>query len=149
MSDSATPWTVTCQAPLSMGFLRQEYWTFSRGFPGSGIEPDSPALAGRFLTVEPPGKPHKVFGEKNKKGGDRSKRGCGIKQGFYLFSLKIDITCQKKSKNSVIKESLTYPFSRPVIFKLFSTKGWISESILQSLQKAKQASILTKKVTQM
>ena len=26
MSDSATPWTVACQAPLSMGFLRQEYW---------------------------------------------------------------------------------------------------------------------------
>ena len=27
MSDSATPWTVACQAPLSMGFSRQEYWS--------------------------------------------------------------------------------------------------------------------------
>ena len=27
MSDSATPWTVTCQAPLSMGFPKQEYWS--------------------------------------------------------------------------------------------------------------------------
>ena len=27
MSDSATPWTVTHQAPLSMGFYRQEYWS--------------------------------------------------------------------------------------------------------------------------
>ena len=27
MSDSATPWTVACQAPLSMGFFRQEYWS--------------------------------------------------------------------------------------------------------------------------
>ena len=26
VSDSATPWTVTCQAPLSMEFSRQEYW---------------------------------------------------------------------------------------------------------------------------
>ena len=33
MSDSSvTPWTVACQAPLSMGFSRQEYWSgFSRG----------------------------------------------------------------------------------------------------------------------
>ena len=30
MSDSVTPWLVTCQAPLSMGFSRQEYWS---GFP--------------------------------------------------------------------------------------------------------------------
>ena len=44
-------WTVASQAPLSMGFPRQEYW---RGlpfpspgdFPGSAIEPMSPALAG-------------------------------------------------------------------------------------------------------
>ena len=27
MSDSVTPWTVACQAPLSMGFSRQEYWS--------------------------------------------------------------------------------------------------------------------------
>ena len=27
VSDSATPWTVSCQAPLSMGFPRQEYWS--------------------------------------------------------------------------------------------------------------------------
>jgi len=53
------------------------------------------------------GSPTSFVGEKNKKDGDRSKRGCGIKQGFYLFPLKIDITCQKKkkSKNSVIKEA--------------------------------------------
>ena len=30
MSDSVTPWAVACQAPLSMGFSRQEYW---RGLP--------------------------------------------------------------------------------------------------------------------
>ena len=27
MSDSATPWTVACQAPLSMGFSRKKYWS--------------------------------------------------------------------------------------------------------------------------
>ena len=54
-----TPWTVARQAPLSMGFPRQEYWS---GFPfpspgdlpNSGIKPRSPALAGGFFTAEPP-----------------------------------------------------------------------------------------------
>ena len=52
-SDSATPWTVAGQAPLSMGFSRQEYWNGlpfpSPGdLPKPGIEPmslESPALA--------------------------------------------------------------------------------------------------------
>ena len=57
-----TPWTVAPQAPLSMGFSRQEYWS-SLPFPSPGDLPDpgikitSPALAGRFFTTEPPGKP--------------------------------------------------------------------------------------------
>ena len=43
------PWTVACQAPLSMGFSRQEYWSGlpfpSPGdLPDPGIEPRSPAL---------------------------------------------------------------------------------------------------------
>ena len=55
------PWTVVHQAPLSYGFPRQEYWSWSP-FPSPGdlpnpeIEPMSPALAGRFFTTEPPGK---------------------------------------------------------------------------------------------
>ena len=50
----------TRQAPLSMGFFRQEYWSGS-AFPPPGdlpdpaIEPETPALAGRFFTTEPPG----------------------------------------------------------------------------------------------
>ena len=45
----ATPWTVAYQAPPSMGFSRQEYWTGvpfpSPGYlPDSGIEPGSPCL---------------------------------------------------------------------------------------------------------
>ena len=57
-----TPWTVACQAPLSMGFARQECWSglpflTPRDLPDPGIEPMSPALAGRFFTTEPPGNP--------------------------------------------------------------------------------------------
>ena len=57
----ATPWTVAYQAPLSMGFSRQEYWSGlpfpSPGdLPDPGIEPWSPALRADALTSEPPGK---------------------------------------------------------------------------------------------
>ena len=58
----ATPWTVTYQASLSMGFPRQEYWNgLSFSYPGDlpdpGIEPMSPELSGGLFTAEPPGKP--------------------------------------------------------------------------------------------
>ena len=58
----ATPWTVAHQAPLSMGFSRQGYWS-GFPFPSPGdlhdpkIEPTSPVLAAKFFSNEPPGEP--------------------------------------------------------------------------------------------
>ena len=58
----ATPGTVACQAPLSMGFSRQEYWG-GLPFPSAGDLPNpeiqpvslaSPALGGRFWCQEAP-----------------------------------------------------------------------------------------------
>ena len=57
----ATPWTVALQAPLSMEFPRQAYWS---GLPSPSpgdlldleIEPVPSELASRFFTTEPPGK---------------------------------------------------------------------------------------------
>ena len=51
----ATPWIVARQAPLSMGFSRQEYWSGlpcppAGDLPDSEIEPASPALAGKFFS---------------------------------------------------------------------------------------------------
>ena len=45
----ATPWTVAYQAPLSMGFSKQVYWSglpfpFPRDLPNPGIEPGYPVL---------------------------------------------------------------------------------------------------------
>ena len=65
-----TPWIVACQAPLSMGFSRQEYWSGlpfpSPGdLPHPGIQPTSPALAGKFFTTEPQGSPNGMRGTGN------------------------------------------------------------------------------------
>ena len=69
-----TPWTATHQGPLSMGFSRQEYcgglpFLSPWDLPNPGIKRASlvsPALAGRFFTTVPPGKPrcykHFAFG---------------------------------------------------------------------------------------
>ena len=53
---------VVHQAPLSMGFLRQEYWSGlllppPGALPDPGIEPESLALVGGFFTTESTGKP--------------------------------------------------------------------------------------------
>ena len=56
-----TPWAVARQAPLSVGFPRQEFWSGlpfpSPGDPPDpGVQPKSPALANGFFTTEPSGK---------------------------------------------------------------------------------------------
>ena len=59
VSDSVTSWTVAHQAPLSMGFFRQEYWSGlpfppPDDLPDPGIKPTSPAspaLAGVFFST--------------------------------------------------------------------------------------------------
>ena len=67
VSDSfVTLWTVAHQAPLSIGFPRQEYWSrVPFPTPGDlldpGIEPSSPASAGGFFTTEPPRKSLKII----------------------------------------------------------------------------------------
>ena len=58
--DSVTPWIVARQAPLSMGFSRQEYWSglpfpTPGDLPNPGMEPRSPALLVDSLPAEPSG----------------------------------------------------------------------------------------------
>ena len=86
------PWTAACQAPLSMGFPRQEYWS-GLPFPSSGDLPDpkiepvspvSPALAGGLLTTEPPEKPPKTTLYLDKK-----KPLCGNNLISHFFSISV------------------------------------------------------------
>ena len=63
------PWAVACQAPLSMGFPRQEYWSglpcpLTGNLPNSGIKAESlmsSVLTGGSLPLAPPGKPQETF----------------------------------------------------------------------------------------
>ena len=64
-STLATLCTVACQAPLSMGFSRQEYWSglpfpSPEDLPDPGIEPWSPALQADSLPTELGGKPFAI-----------------------------------------------------------------------------------------
>ena len=65
------PWTVVCQASLSMGFPRQESWS-GLPFPSPGdlpdprIKPRSPALQVDSLLSEPPGKPREYTTKKDR-----------------------------------------------------------------------------------
>ena len=65
-----TPWTAAHQAPLSMEFSRQEYWSglpfpSPEDLPNPGIEPRSPALLADSLLSEPPGKLRGYFKKQN------------------------------------------------------------------------------------
>ena len=76
----ATPWIVAHQAPLSMGFSRQEYWgglpSPSPGdLPNPGIKPGSPALQADYLPTELGGKPYSYI-YINMKNELQSKKNC-------------------------------------------------------------------------
>ena len=87
-------WTVACQipcqAPMSMGFPRQEYWSGlpflpPGDLPDTGVKPMSPALAGRCFITEPPGKPPAwagglLFTDKN--------QGIPTQLSFYFLFLR-------------------------------------------------------------
>ena len=66
VSNSLPPlWTVAHQAPLFMGFPKQEYWNWllfpsSEDLPDSGTEPRSPALVGRSFTTSATWEAHRV-----------------------------------------------------------------------------------------
>ena len=95
MSDSVQPlWTVPRQAPLSMEFSRQEYWSGlpfpSPGdLPDPGIKPQSLALHADSLLLEPPGKPKTVSRHCQKSAmGGKSHIHKNLASHFFSFILR-------------------------------------------------------------
>ena len=91
----ATPWTAAYQAPLSMGFSKQECWSglpfpSAGDLPDPGIEPGSPTLQEDALPSEPPGKPVLVC--------------IGTCTIFVIISY-LPFMCQKKNNKKTCRES--------------------------------------------
>ena len=109
----ATPWTVAYQAPPSMGFSRQDYWSGvplpSPGdLPDPGIGPRSPALQADALPSEPPGKstkkasPNYLWSAKGK-----------------LIAWECENPAERKAQDDVI-----YPETKQiVVFDVIHTEG--------------------------
>ena len=99
-----TPWTVAHQAPLSMGFSGQEYWSGlpfpSPGdLPDPGIEPRTPALQADTLPSKPAGNPHLTIRQITGK-GQSTKRLTSAPQSCQ------DCQKQRKSEKHTAKRSL-------------------------------------------
>ena len=87
MSDFCNSMDCIHQAPLSMGFPLEKYWSelpfpSAGDLPDPGIKPTSPALAGRFFTAESPGKPINMYWLTNLDFGNLGER----KQSSKLIS---------------------------------------------------------------
>ena len=90
-----TPWTVAHQAPTSMGFSRQEYWSGSPfptpgDLPNPGIKPRTPTLQADSLPSEPPGKPSPLLMQEQNEEVSAS----------FCSSLPAGNTCKLKSCTS-------------------------------------------------
>ena len=99
----ATPWTVAYQAPLSMGFSRQQYWSGSP-FPSPGYLPDpgiksrSPALQTDALPSEPSGKSWEWKGEMQR----NMKEIVGVMEMLYILTVKVIQLMSKRIKPYIL-----------------------------------------------
>ena len=93
----AAPWTAAYQAPPSVGFSRQEYWSglpfpSPEDLPDPGIEPGSPALQADALPSKPPGESVHQEAQKKKpstKQKDNLLNGKMYLQIIYLIKINI------------------------------------------------------------
>ena len=122
VSDSATPWTVACQAALSLGFSRQEYWSGlpcppPGDLPDPGIKPASPALQAGSLPLSHPGRPRSNTLTSKEEPVAKSKclprTSCSISivgrqlLGLFLIVFLLIVISQKRVLRSKCFESLS------------------------------------------
>ena len=114
-----TPWAVACQAPLSMEFSRQEYWSglpfLSAGdLPDPGIKPERPVLQADSLSSEPPEKPvHPLLSNKFHPCCEPGVRAVPC-SGFQCFLLQVQLL--------MVWASIQLSFSSHLLVLLFSKR---------------------------
>ena len=130
------PWTVACQAPLCMGFPRQEYRSRlpfpSPGYlPNPGIEimsPESPILAGKFFITKTPGKSNWVHVHLVKQ--------C-LRSGLHAL---LNVHHHQKPSSSCFKrhacpcEAYILPGNRQLVYKLVNLVCLITDGITDSME---------------
>ena len=135
-----TLWTIACQALLLMECSRQEYWSgLPRPSPGDlpnpGIKPvslSSPALAGRFFTTVPPGKPWYLYIDRYICVSN-SLRPHGLQHTRLPCPLLPPRVCSNSCPLSQCCQSTSYPLSprSPPAFNLSQPQSlfqWVSSS---------------------
>ena len=122
MSNSfAIPWTVACQAPLSMGFPRQEYlsglpFPFPGNLPNTGIKPMSPELVDGFFPIEPPGK-------------SKDFRRCSQSLGLFFSSFShvwVPCAVKMRPRDNIVNAGASNIFKNMVVDPYFNKLCWIS-----------------------
>ena len=115
-----TPWTVACQAPLSVVFFRQEYWGGlpfppAGDLPYPGIKPTSPALAGRFFTTSATWEAYLVC--------------------VYLYIFNTDTFWGRGACCTCCRILVPWPGSvpRPHTLGAWSLNNWITREVLYSV----------------
>ena len=129
----ASPWTVARQAPLSMEFSRQEYWSgflfsISRDLPDTGMETESPSLAVGFFTTESPGKPLGSLPKNPCMAGDLRVFGWPTNLSSFLITLT-HITFSKIALNYLVLLSV-HLFITCMKFKFHWNKNLIATLFL-------------------
>ena len=131
MSNSfAIPWTVACQAPLSMGFPRQEYWSglpfpFPGDLPNTGIKPMSPKLVDGFFPIEPPGK-------------SKDFRLCSQSVGLFFSSFShVWVPCAVKMlpRDNIVNASASNIFKNMVVDPYFN-KLYVESQYIKQQKKS-------------
>ena len=114
----ATPWTVACQAPLSMGFPREEYWNglpfpFPRDLPDPGVEPKSLALQAGSFTTASSGKPQFSFWSSPKTQEYRSLVSRQEILGYERWNISCHISEQRVSQSRAMTATMAAELVSP------------------------------------
>ena len=138
------PWTVAHQAPLSMGFPRQGYWSGlpfpSPGdLPNAGIKPGSPTLQADTLPSEPPGLAFVLIRYRLRCSNKRFQNAVAyVRKFFFFFSL----VQQFRDKGSSAFEPLPYKtiqkFRFPLTVDLSFSRNFSSSLQLNLTKKGKK-----------
>ena len=120
-----TPWTVTFQALLTMGFPRHDCWSglpfpSPEDLPNPGIKPGSPELQADPLPSEPPGKPHELYSTWNSLDQNTRVGSLSLLQEIFpaqgsnpvLLPCRLILYQLSHKGSPIILEWVAYPFSR-------------------------------------